>query len=290
MVTPTYGGSAAITASEMEGARIYANAAIEVGAGSAVTLQVDYMTDANVNLAIIAFDGEARAGNAIAYNRVGGGNIVVGETGTLSVSYISPSGYVIASLQAAKTDAGTANVTFSNLMIVDVGPDVDVALNPNAKIALPVDGSIPSIDGWGPLGGDAAAASGENNFETAADAGSMLLATTGTHSNAAITVAGVPAGVAVAECYVKAVNGPAGSTFALALTDGGDTEAIAFVPGDALPTDGWARVIASTDLGVADTSQFLVVQMAGGDALVDDVSVRVVNDLAEFADLSLLGL
>ena len=72
-------------------------------------------------------------------------------------------------------------------------------------------------------------------------------------------------------------------------TDGAATTAQSFVDGAAVPTASWAKVCAVATLGAPGTN-FLLVQAAGLDALVDDVCVRVVDDKAEYFDAGLLGL
>ena len=117
----------------------------------------------------------------------------------------------------------------------------------------------------------------------------MSLPGKGKIANAFIQV-GLVKGTNVAECWVQRVgDADAGAAFVLVLTDGAATTAQSFVDGAAVPTASWAKVCAVATLGAPGTN-FLLVQAAGLDALVDDVCVRVVDDKAEYFDAGLLGL
>jgi hypothetical protein len=246
--------------------------------GDTVSLVLDYNATANAAIAAILFDGAVDPSN-LAFANVSGANIQTGKTKSLSVSIVTNTGSVVPAFQVAST-GGAASVTISNIAIVKAGPVVDYALNPNATAFA---SDLASIAGWGPLDGSAPVADGDNNF-AAAGAGCMKLAGAAGLSNALMTVSLQP-GSAVAECYAKAAAGA--GVFALALTDGGALNSNTFV--GALGAD-WQKVVCVTTPGAAATA-YLVVQAAPGlDALVDDICVRVVDDKAEFADLSLLGL
>jgi hypothetical protein len=261
-------------------------APIAVGApGDVVTLTLDYNATATGNIAAVLFDGGVDPSN-LGYTNPGGGNVAVGETKSLSMSMVTNTGTVVPAVQVAAGAAATT-VSISNLAVVKAGPVTDYALNPNATAFA---NSASSLAGWNSdllaQGAVAATVDGDNNFASADGAGSLKLAGAGGVAQAWQQVA-VPAGTVVAECYAKALGAvDAGGFFALALTDGAAMDAEAFV--GAIGTS-WTKVIA-VGTPAAAGSAFLVVQAAGLDALVDDICVRVVDEPAGAADLSLLGM
>ncbi len=245
--------------------------------GDTVSLTFDYNATADVIVAAVLFDGGVDPNN-LAFAYVSGPNLATGKTKSLSASIVTKTGSVVPAFQVAAA-AGASSVTISNIAVVNAGPVVDYALNPNATAFA---SDLASIDGWAPLDGSAPVADGDNNF-AAAGAGCMKLAGAAGLSNA-LMVVNLEAGSAVAECYAKAAAGE--SVFALALTNGSTLNSNTFLT---LGAD-WQKVVCVATPSVATTA-YLVVQAAPGlDALVDDICVRVVDDKAEFADLSLLGL
>ena len=295
-VDPVYGGSAALTVAPGQGTLLVGLSAIAVGdPGDEVTLQVDYSADAvdGITVAIIGFDAADLGGlgtAGLAYSNAGAPQIQAGD-GTLSVSFTSGTGMVIPGLQVAcGAAAGGGTVTLSNLMVISAGALTNYALNPNAKADLPIDGSMASLDGWMPdliaSGAAAPVASDENNFESAAGSGAMLLAGAADHANAATQVS-VGAGAIALECYAMAVGGE--GQLALVLTGGGGADVEIFAPAAVLSSDGFGKLTVGTELA-ADAAAFFVVQAAGADVVVDDISVRIVDDISAFFDNSLLGL
>jgi hypothetical protein len=254
--------------------------AITVAANSSVSLVFDYNASADCNIAAVLFDGAL--GSILAHTNPSGANIQTGKVKSLSMSMVSMTGTVIPAIQVTSKGAA-ATVAISNMAVVKAGPVTDYALDANAKA---YSNNLSSLAGWGSdilgTGAKAPTASTENNFASAGGAGSMLLSGTGGIANAFVSVA-LPKGTAVAECYAKAVSGT--GTLALVLTDGGALSCESF----ASPGTAWGKVIAVGTLG-APANAFLVVQAAGFNAAVDDVSVRVVKDAQSFADLSLLGM
>jgi hypothetical protein len=265
-----------VTVAADQGFLVY-GAAIEAGApGDVVTLVLDYNATADASVAAILFDGGL--GSMLVFANVFGVNLETGMTKSLTVSIVASTGTVVPAFQVAST-GGAASVTISNIAVVKAGPVVDYALNANATAYA---SDLASIDGWGPTGGSAPIADGDNNF-AAASVGCMKLAGAAGLSNA-LMVVNLDAGTAVAECYAKAAAGE--GAFALALTDGAALNSNTFV---ALGAD-WQKVVCVATPSVAGVA-YLVAQAAPGlDALVDDICVRIVDDKAEFADLSLLGL
>jgi hypothetical protein len=301
---PTYDGGITIDVGPGQGTLVVALAGVSVGdPGSEVTLQADYSATAvdNVNVAIIAFDAADVGGlnpSAIAYSNAGAPQIQAGE-GTLSVSFTSASGMVVPAIQVAcGADSGGGAVTLSNIQVVSAGPLTSYALNPNAKADLlnivdqsAIDGSAASVDGWladilatGEAGGPAA--SGENNFESAAGAGAMSLAGADGVANAAAQVS-VGAGAVALECYAMAAGGD--GNLALVLTGGGGADVEIFALASSLSSDGFGKLTVGTTLA-ADATAFLVVQAAGADVVVDDICVRVDEDIPAFLDYALLGM
>jgi hypothetical protein len=257
-------------------------APIAVGApGDVVTLVLDYNATAKGNIAAVLFDGGVDPNN-LGYTNPSAGNVEVG-TKSLSMSIVTNTGTVVPAVQVAGT-AGAITVTVSNMAVVKAGPVTDYALNPNAKA---FSNSASSLAGWNSdllgVGAVAATVDGDNNFASADGAGSLKLAGVGGVAQAWQQVA-CPVGTLVAECYAKKTAGA--GPFAMALTDGGALDATVYA--GAVGAD-WTKVIAVGTASAA-TNAFLVVQAADADVLVDDVCVRVVDEPAGAADLSLLGM
>jgi len=292
-------GAATFTVDAGKGVLIASTAPVAAGAaGDTVSLVADYNTNnAGVNLALVAFDGALGAGTK--FTNPTGSNLEANATKNLAISVVTLTGNVVPAVQVFNGSTSAATVTVSNLKVVRAGAVVDYALDPNAALALPVDGSMTTVTGWtadllaqgaaGPV-----ADAGNNHFTSAAGAGSMLLpgkVIPGGKgiANAFIQV-GLVKGTNVAECWVQRVgDADSGAAFVLVLTDGAATSSQSFVDGAAVPTASWAKVSAVATLGAAGTN-YLLVQAAGLDALVDDLAVRIVDDKAEYFDAGLLGL
>jgi hypothetical protein len=248
-------------------------AAVEVGApGDVVTLTADYTATAGANVALVLFDGAL--GAVLAHTNPSGGNIATGVTKSLSMSMVTYTGTVIPGFQVV-AGAEATTVTIANMAVVKAGPVTDYALNKGAT-AFADDFEDGDISDWG---SDILATGA---LAPTADAGAMSLAGSGGIANAHMMVP-LEAGTAVAECYASASGT---GTFALVLTDGGALSSETFVGG--LGADA-SKVIA-VGTPSAPTTGILVVQAAGMDAMVDDVSVRIVDEPAGAADLSLLGM
>jgi hypothetical protein len=246
-------------------------AAIEVGApGDVVTLVADYTANADANVAAVLFDGGIDP-NSLAYTNPSAPNIAVdGSVKSISMSMVTATGTVVPAIQVA-SKGGAASVSISNLAVVKAGPVTDYALN---KGATAYESDLADIAGWNPLDG-AAPTQGD---------GTMVLGGVAGLSNALMTV-DLPQGTSVAECYAKKTAGE--GAFAIALTDGGALSAVTFTGNLG---DDFSKVIAVGTLSNAGGA-FLVVQAAPGiDAEVDDITVRIVDEPAGSADLSLLGM
>ncbi|MBN2326408.1 MAG: hypothetical protein JXR73_04575 [Candidatus Omnitrophica bacterium] len=254
-------------------AKLAFGAPIEVGApGDVVTLTADYTATASANVALVLFDGAL--GAVLAHTNPSGGNIATGVTKSLSMSMVTYTGTVIPGFQVVAGDAA-ATVTIANMAVVKAGPVTDYALNKGAT-AFADDFDDGDISDWG------SDILGTGALAPTADSGAMKLAGAGGIANAHMMVP-LQAGTAVAECYASASGA---GTFAVVLTDGGALSSETFVSG--LGADA-SKVIA-VGTPSAPTTGILVIQAAGMDAMVDDVSVRIVDEPAGAADLSLLGL
>jgi len=275
-----------VSAKANEAVLVYANNPVTVG--DYATISVDYTTDSTaINLAAIAFDG-ALAFQSVSYSNPGATNLEKGVVKNIAITVRSNAGKVIPAFQLFAS--APANVTISRLSVIKAGPLTDYAFDVNATA---VSSDLSKLTGWaGDVLGQKAVgpvANAANHFASAAGAGSMLLAGKGAVSNA-FTQAALGKGTAVGECFVQKQGvADAGSAFTLIFTDGGANAFAAFVPGDSIPTDSWLKVICTGTLSAPSTG-FFVAQAAGVNALVDDVSIRIIVDKDSFFDATLLGL
>ncbi|MFB3785865.1 MAG: hypothetical protein ACE15F_05790 [bacterium] len=287
-------GAATFTVAAGQGVLIASTTPVAAGAaGDSVSLVADYNTNnAGVNLALVAFDGALGADTK--FTNPSGANLEANVTKNLAISFVTLTGNVVPAVQVFNGSAAAATVTVSNMKVVRAGAVVDYALDPNAVLALGVDGSLASITGWnGNLLADpntvGPAASTANHFTSAAGAGSMSLPGKGKIANAFIMPT-LAKGTNVAECFVQRVgDADAGAAFALVVTDGVATTSHSFVAGASIPTDSWVKVNAVATVANAGMN-YVLVQAAGFDANVDDVAIRIVDDKAEYFDAGLLGL
>jgi len=286
-------GALTISCKAGESVLLFANAATKV-TGAYATISMDYQIDStDGNVAVAAFDGAV--GTEVSYFNPGQGMLAKNVTKNVSLT-IKPNSTagVIPALQVYGKSA--VNATISRLSVVQAGPLANYAMNPNAKVDLKVDGSLASIAGWSKdilaQGGAAPVANAaNNNFASAAGAGSMYLAGIGGAglSNAFVQTA-LSKGTASAECYVKR-DGDAGanSAFVIIATDGTSPFA-SFVAGANVPTDKWLKVVASATLGADAPLILFAVQAAGLNVYVDDISLRIVKESDRFFDPVLLGM
>lgn len=285
-------GTATVTADAGSGVLAILSAPVAVTAGQTVSLVVDYNTNnAGINLALVAFDGAPGAGTK--FTNPSGGNLEANVAKNLAISFVNVSGNIHPCFQVWNGSSSAATVTLTNMKVVLAGPVVDYALDPNAALTLPVDGSFTSLAGWSSdllaQGAAGPVASTANHFTSAAGAGSVSLPGKGKIANAFFQV-NLVKGTNVAECWVQRVgDADTGAAFVLVMTDGAATTAQSFVDGAAVPTDSWAKVCAVATLGNPGMN-FLLIQAAGLDANVDDLAVRIVDDKAEYFDAGLLGL
>jgi hypothetical protein len=281
--TINFDGSAVISAQASEGVLVVGGA---VPSSGLVTVSLDYQTDSTaVAIAAIGFDGvlDFPAAN---YANLSGANLEAGATKNLVVSFNSMSGSVLPAFQVFNAGTTAANVTISNVMVIQAGPVTDYALNPNATVDLPA--SANDVAGWQAdilgAGAGGPTASTENNFEAPAG-GSLSLAGVGGVANAAIQVP-LNAGTVAAECYVmRSGAADAGSAFFLVIESGAGTTVVSTMPGASVP-ETWTKATASS--AQMGGTVFLVVQAAGVNVMVDDVVIRMVDDMDSYADLGLL--
>jgi hypothetical protein len=287
-------GGATVTAGAGQGSLIVSNTAVDVGDLATISAMVN-TSSTGVNIAVVAFDGAL--GGALYYTNPTGSNLQANADKNIALTCAPLTGKVLPAIQVANGGSAAATVTIKSLQVVMAGSVVDYALNPNATVALPVDGSIPSVDGWGSdllqNGAAAATFSSENNFAAGAGSGSLSLdASAGATAIAQGYLMGINAseGTVVAESHVKKVSGDAG-TYAMVLLNGSTFDCGAFPGGADIPSDNWAAVQTSGTASGGLQGGIFVAQSSGGlSVLVDDVSVRVVNDSDAWFDASLLGM
>jgi hypothetical protein len=277
-------GQAVVTAAAGQGILVVANNAATVGEYATVSL--NYNASGPVSIAVIGFDG-GLDGSAVFFANPSGGNVATGVTKNLATSVRPVSGSVLAGFQIVNAGSASATVTISNLVVASAGPVTNYALNPNAKA---YDNSLVNTTGLLPdiaaSGAKAPTASTENNFTSAAGAGSISLEGVGGSgiANAAAQVA-LGDGTAVGEAFVKRMGtAAAGSVLALVVTDG-VSQFGAFTPGGSVP-ETFRKFICSGTYSAATTA-FFVVQAAGFNAVVDDLSVRIVTDTDNMFDANL---
>jgi hypothetical protein len=287
----------------LEGTSVTLPGSVTVPAGAAVLAYGDAVpvnTDAqislyantpsgSVNIAAIGFDG-ALAFQGVSYTNPGGANIEANALKCIGTAIRATSNSVLPAFQVF--NAGTAPVTvqIQRLVVVDSGPLIDYAVNLNAKAALPVDGTIPSGNGWQPdilaAGAKSPTASTANHY---AGGGSLGLNGSGSFANGSV-ITSLGKGTAVAEAWIQRVGAAdAGSNFTLNVTDGGANSFQANTPGNSIPDTGWWKTQASGTLSAAAPQVFLTVQAAGVNVNVDDVSIRVITDKDNHFDATLLG-
>lgn len=267
--------------------------AVEVS-GEYAEVEVHYSADNvdGLSIAAIGFDGALDGGVVTFANASGPANLESGKIVSVNVKVLS--GSVIPAVQVFNGGSAAAAVTIEGIMVGEVRPLADYALNPNATADLVdpagsgavIDGSMADLTGWladvNGQGAVAPVASEENNFAAAAS-GSVALNGEGSLSNATAMVM-LGQGAAIAEAYVMA--GDAG-TFAMVLTSPTQNSVSTFKAASQLG-DGWTKVSVGGTLS-GDVASFLTIQAAGGNMMVDDVKVRVITDAANQFDANLLG-
>jgi hypothetical protein len=261
------------------------------GGAATVVLNYNLSSKAGATLAVIGFDG-AVAFQAVSFSNSGEANLQAGTNKNLATSFTVNSGSVIPAVQLNNAGSAPITLTINSIKVASAGPLTDFALNPNATVVtsdfggrLP-DGIINDILG---SGADPAAFDAGNNFASALGEGSMKLAGAAGTSNASIIFA-APQGEVAAEAYVQRVGAAsADSALAMVITDGGATSISGFKPGGSIPETGWTKVTVSGTITGGSPQAFLVIQAAGFNANIDDVSVRVITDKPEHFDADLLG-
>lgn len=283
------GGSVTVAAGESS---LLFDPAVSVSVGDAATVVLYYTLSSadGANLAVIGFDG-AIAFQSVAFSNPGAANLEAGVNKGLATSFSVQSGAVIPAVQLYNGGTSPITLTINRLTVASAGPLTDFALNPNATaFAADFGGGLPAgiVNDILGTGAAAASAAAGNNFASANGEGSMALSGAGGTANATMGFAAA-GGELVAEAYVqRSGDAAADSALAMVITDGGATSISGFKPGGSLPTEGWEKVTVSGTTSAAFNG-FLVIQAAGFDAVVDDVSVRVLTDAPEHFDADLLG-
>lgn len=279
------GGQLTVNAGAGAGNLLIASAPVPVGEYAIVSL--DYSANAAANIAAVAFDG-ALGPDTVAYTNPGGANIdTSGAVKNIALSVRSTAGSINPAFQVFS--AAGATVTIHSFKVIHARPLPDYALNVNAEAYSNDLATIAGFNG-DVLGAGAGGPtqSTANNF-TAATAGAMALAGAGAFANAGTSVS-VGAGTVVGECFVQRSGAAeAGSAFAFVITDGVTNNLSTFVPGAAVPENGWLKVICAGTQST-DLNGLLVVQCAGFNGAVDDISVRVIADQDAYFDATLLGI
>lgn len=260
--------------------------------GDTVTLVVTYTaSNTEVAIAVIGFDGGIDASN-LYFTNPKNAALAAGESHTLLLTMSSTQDQVTTGLQVTPL-GGSGTVTIESYHVLNSPALTTLAVNPNAKLDIGVDGSMADgLAGWTTpvnAGETAATLNADNNFATATSAGSAQLDGSSAPSNSLKILDSVSAGVVSIEAYVKKVSGDAG-TFLMLIDDGGVANSLAASRSAALLDDTWQKVEASS--AIADSGfTFAVAQASGGlNALVDDFSVRVWADGSTFFDARLAGL
>jgi hypothetical protein len=278
------GGVASVAAGADE---LFFGAPIAVSGEATVVLYYS-VSSADVAVAVIGFEGVL--GGAVSFSNASGSNIEANANKAIAVSMTSNGNSVIPAFQLAST-GGPATITVNRIVVASAGPLADFALNPNATANLGANAS--STAGWIAdilaSGASGPGTSGDNNFESASGSGSMSLDGAGGVSNASVIFA-APQGEVAAEVYVKRSGGAdAGSLLAVVITSVPQATISTFVSGGAISDSSWSKQTVSGTLSVADPGAILTVQAAGLNAVVDDISVRIITDKPEHFDADLLG-
>ncbi|MGI6456893.1 MAG: hypothetical protein ACOX5R_14910 [bacterium] len=292
-----------IVAAPGQSSLVFFNNSFDVSGRTSYTLTADVTTDnAGAQVALVVFDGAV--GGNVFYAQQWNENLSTSGVQGLAVTFTPVQGTAVPAVQVLNpdTNSGTANVTVSNIQLVEAGSVVDYALNPNAKADLPgIDGSVPGLDGWTPNillvpnFAEGTFNATENHFAGQGSGSIQLAAPAVSGSDAGVSNAfaigvNVDAGTVLAEAFVKQVGtAPAAgtSTFALVFTGTGNFDMGAFPDGAAIPTD-WTLVQVSGTMSVAGQGILAVQASNGLDVVVDDISVRVVDDNDAWFDASLL--
>jgi hypothetical protein len=302
--TATFGANGAtVTAGPGQGLLVVSQTAVPVE--EVATISADVNSDsANAVIAVLAFDAASVAqpnlGNGLSYTNPGGTNIQANATKNIATTIRPTSGNVLPGFQVFNSGAaGNVTVTVSSLEVVMAGPLTDYAQNPNATADLTVEGAISGVAQWqfNIIPDQNAAAptlDPTNHFTNPASQGALKLAGT-TAANTlkiaqAFTSVALGSGTTVGEAYIRRVGtAAADSNFILIITDGAANNFASFTPGAAIPDNSWWLAQCSSTLSTA-TNGFFVMQARDVDVLVDDVSVRVIDEEDALFDAGLLGL
>ncbi|HQH73045.1 MAG TPA: hypothetical protein PK360_13315, partial [bacterium] len=280
-------GRVEITAQPGEGVLVIHPDPVTVDSGGYQTLE--YETDSDrINLASIMFDGEVNH-TCVAYDNPSGANLTVGHVSSYTLYFHTVTGSVFPAFQIYNGGNTTAHVTISRLSLTSV-QDGDL-FNPTPRaleadypgdiaLPLPIDPGFASLTGWGfdilLTGAQRPKGNGDNHYDSPGGTGCMALPGAGGVSNAFISlkIAEDRTGPARGEIFIKRMSqAEPNSAFVFLITNGTDTQFAVFVPGSRIPTDAWMKVEVFGR--ISQGSSYLVLQSAGADVLVDDLSFYV---------------
>ncbi|MFB3786487.1 MAG: CAP domain-containing protein [bacterium] len=286
-------GRVEVTAQPDEGVLVIHPNPVTVESGGYLTLE--YYTDSDqVNLASIVFDGEVNH-TCVAYDNPSGANLVAARISPYTLFFRSATGSVFPAIQVFNRGKSTAHVTITRLSVTSVQ---DTALfNPTPRavgadypgdieLPLPIDPGFSSLTGWGfdilLSGAQRPKTNGDNHYDSPGGTGCMWLPAGGAVSNAFISlkITEEQMGSARGGIFIKRIS-PAdpNSTFVFLITNGSDTQFAAFVPGSRIPADAWMEVEVFGKINQG--ASYLVLQSAGMDVLVDDLSFYVSSPVVE---------
>ncbi len=254
-----------------EGILVVSNDSIPIDDTAIISLNCR-SNSTDIRVAAIGFDGEM-ASNTVNYTNPSGNALIVDGIQEIDTSFLSHTGNIIPAFQVYNGGETPASVTITKLDTYNV--DTLIPIN---DINLGIDGSVPNLDGWiGDLlqsGAVGPMFSSENHSQT--NSGSLELRGHGGISNAAISI-DLNEGRQVYECYVKRFGSTDDSaTFVLIVTDGEMNTFASFISAKTIPTDRWIKIMCSSTVH-AESKAYLVVQSAGADVFVDDLSAYYID-------------
>lgn len=256
-------------------------------------LALEYQTDSDqVNLASIVFDG-AVSHTCVAFDNPSGANLKVNQSSIYTLFFFSHTGVVFPAFQVFNGGKETAHVTITRMTLTAFPNGTlfnqtqgDGDLPADVPFPLPVDPGFASLNDWGfdilLTGTQRPKANGDNHFASTGGTGCMLLPAAEAVANAFITlkISDEQTGPARGEVYIKRMSAADdNSAFVFLMTNGADTHFAVFVPGGRIPTDEWMKVPLFGHISAGPS--YLVLQSAGADVLVDDLSFFVSTPLAQ---------
>ena len=260
-----------IVANPDEGILVVSNDRIPIDETAIISLNCR-SNSTDISVAAIGFDG-VMASNTVNYTNPSGNALRMDGNQEINTTFLSYTGNIIPAFQVFNGGETPASVTITKLDTYNAE-----TLIPINDIDLEFDGSVPNLDGWIgdllQLGAVGPMFSSENHSQT--NSGSLELRGNGGISNAAISI-DLNKGRQVYECYVKRFGSAGDSAaFVLIVTDGKMNTFASFIPAKTIPTDRWIKIMCSSTVH-AESKAYLVVQSAGADVFVDDLSAYYID-------------